>query len=364
MSPRLKTVLAVVGSFVLGGGLLYLALGGVDFAAVGAALAAADWRWLLPLLAATLAAHALRAWRWKLLLETLPGRDGRATAAVPFRVAFYSVMIGYMVNYAAPRAGEVARAANVTAQTRLRFPGVLGTVVAERVLDVLTLGVALLSVLALYRARLSEVLGAFTENARAALPAVSWAVVVGALAVTTVALALLAWALYRRRRAAGGPGGASPGFGGIARSFRDGLLSLLRLRHKGSVLAATVGIWALYAVMSDLPLRMFGLSDAYGLGLLDAWALMTVGAIGMALPSPGGTGSYHFVTVETLVLLFGVAAAPAATYALFSHAAQLVLFAVAGFVCLLLQGTSVRALRARAASARADAETDGAAPEG
>ncbi|HLT46381.1 MAG TPA: lysylphosphatidylglycerol synthase transmembrane domain-containing protein [Rubricoccaceae bacterium] len=359
MPPRLKTVLAVVGSFVLGGGLLYLALRGVDFAAVGAALAEADWRWLLPLLAATLAAHALRAWRWKLMLETLPGAEGAGgSAPVPFRVAFYSVMIGYMVNYAAPRVGEVARAANVAAQTPLRFPGVLGTVVVERVLDVLTLGVALLSVLALFRTRLTGVLGAFFENAQAALPAVPWAVVAAALAVTAVALALLARVLYRRRLALGGP---SAPLGGLVRSFRDGLLSLLRLRRKGAVALATAGIWALYAVMADIPLRMFGLSEAYGLGFLDAWALMNVGAIGMALPSPGGTGSYHYVTVQTLVLLFGVAAAPAATYALFSHAAQLVLYAVAGFACLLLQGTSVRALGARARAARSGPEP-GAAP--
>src|SRR5690606_7361670 len=121
---------------------------------------------------------------------------------------------------------EVARAANVTAQTRLRFPGVLGTVVAERVLDVLALGVALLSILALYRARLADVLGAFFANAAAALPAVPWTVVFLALGVTVVALGLLAWALFRRLS----PDGA---LGGIVRSFRDGLLSLLRLRRKG-----------------------------------------------------------------------------------------------------------------------------------
>jgi uncharacterized membrane protein YbhN (UPF0104 family) len=348
VSPRLKTVLAVAGSFVLGGGLLYLALRGVDFSAVGAALAEANWWWLLPLLVATLAAHALRAWRWKLMLETLHDRDGQTTGAVPFRVAFYSVMIGYMVNYAAPRAGEVARAANVTAQTRLRFPGVLGTVVAERVLDVLTLGAALLSVLALFRARLADVFGTFLSNAQAALPTIPWTALAVTVAVTAVALVLLARMLYRRLS----PGGP---LGGMVRSFRDGLLSLLRLRRKGAVLLATAGIWGLYAVMADIPLRMLGLSEAFGLGLLDAWALMNVGAIGMSLPSPGGTGSYHYVTVETLVLLLGVAAAPAATYALFSHAAQLVLYAVAGFLCLLLQGTSVRALRDRAAAARTDA---------
>jgi hypothetical protein len=358
VSPRLKTVLAVVGSFVLGGGLLYLALRGVDFAAVGAALAEAEWGWVLALVAAALAAHALRAWRWKLLLETLPDTGGATGGRVPFRVAFASVMIGYMVNYAAPRLGEVARAANVAAQTRLPFPGVFGTVVVERVLDVLTLAVALLSVLALFRTRLASVLGPFAANARDALPALPWAVVAVAAVVTVAAVVLLARTLYRRRLARPGSTGR---LARIVRSFRDGLLSLLRLRRRGAVLLATAGIWGCYAVMADVPLRMFGLSEAYGLGFLDAWVLMNVGAVGMALPSPGGTGSYHYVTVETLVLLFGVAAAPAATYALFSHAAQLVLYAVVGFACLLLQGTSLEALRERTRAARAAPEA-GAAP--
>lgn len=363
MSPRLKTVLAVTGSFVLGGGLLYLALRGVDFAAVGAALAGARWGWLVPLVVATLLSHALRAWRWKLLLETLPESvDAKGAVGVPFRVAFYSVMIGYMVNYAAPRLGEVARAANVSAQTPLRFPGVFGTVVVERALDVVTLGVTLLSVLALFRTRLTAVLGTFFAGARVALPSVPWVAVLAALVVTAGALALLAGLLYRQRL---GHEARAGRLADAVRSFRDGLLSLLRLRRRGAVLLATAGIWALYAFMAYFPLRLLDLSGTYGLGLLDAWALMTVGAVGMALPSPGGTGSYHWVTVQTLVLLFGVATATAAAYALLSHAAQLVLYAVVGFACLLLQGTSMRALRERTRAARRAAQAGseaGAAP--
>ena len=353
MSPRLRTVLAVVGSFALGGGLLWLALRGVDFGAVREGLAEATWGWLVPLALVTLASLWLRAWRWRLLLDTLPESAGDPETRVPLRTAFYSVVIGYMVNYAAPRLGEVARAANVAAQTPLRFPGILGTVVVERVLDVLTLGVALLSVLALFRARLAAVFAAFAEGTAAVLdglPALPWAFVLAALAVTALSAALLARLLYRRRLARRGSTGRLAGALG---SFRDGLASLVRLRRKGAVLLATVGIWGCYALMADIPLRMLGISEAYSLGLLDAWALMNVGAIGMALPSPGGTGSFHYVTVQTLVLLFGVAAAPAALYALFSHAVQLVFFAVAGFACLLLQGTSLDTLRARTRAARA-----------
>lgn len=357
MSPRFRTVLAVVGSFVLGGGLLWLALRGVDFAAVGAGLAEAAWGWLAPLVLVTSASLVLRAWRWQLLLDTLPECAGRPEARVSLRVALYSVVIGYMVNYAAPRLGEVARAANVAAQTPLRFSGVLGTVVVERVVDVLSLGVALLTVAALFRTRLAAVLGGFAEGTAAVLdglPAVPWAVVLAALVATLGALGGLGLVLYRRRLARPDAAGR---LGGALRSFRDGLASLVRLRRKGAVVLSTAGIWGCYALMAYIPLRMLGLAEAYGLGLGDAWALMTVGAVGMALPSPGGTGSYHYVTVETLVLLFGAAAAPAATYALFSHAAQLVLYAAGGFTCLVLQGTSLEALRTRIRS-----ESPGAAP--
>lgn len=354
VSPRLKTVLALVGSFVLGGGLLYLALRGVDFSSVGEALRTASYGWLLPLIAVTLLAHLLRAWRWQMLLGALPGTSSQDGPPISLKLAFYSVMIGYMVNYAAPRLGEVARSANVASQTSMRFPAVFGTVVVERVLDVLTLAVALLSVLALFGDRLAGVLGVFLANAGSALdgiPTIPWTVVLIGSVLVGVGVAFLTRLLFKRRLSQ--PADAEPGrLVSMFASFRDGLVSLLRVEQKGYVLLSTIGIWFCYLLMADIPLRMLGIADLFGINLLDSWALMNVGAIGMALPSPGGTGSYHYVTVQTLVYLFGVAETPAATYALFSHAAQLVLYAVVGFICLLLQGTSLKALRTTTTSAK------------
>ncbi|NNF57405.1 MAG: flippase-like domain-containing protein [Rhodothermaceae bacterium] len=354
MSPRLKTFLALLGSLLLGGGLLFLALRGVDFGMVWTALQTATYGWLLPLILLTILSHVLRAWRWQLLLGALPDEHGQMKRP-SFRVTFYSVMIGYMVNLAAPRLGEVARAANVSAQTRLRFPGVFGTVVVERVLDVLTLALALLSVGLLFGGRLAGVAEVFAANLQSALQ--GFPVLLLVLTGGVLLLALLGLLLVRRHRAATGAPKTSR-LGGLLRAFRDGLASLLRVREKGAVLALTLGMWACYLFMADIPLRMLGLTATYDLGLLDSWALMNVGAVGMALPAPGGTGSFHYVTIQTLVHLFGVTESAAATYALLTHAASLVLYAVVGFVCLLLQGTSFRALRASAEAAR----TSGQAP--
>ena len=66
----------------------------------------------------------------------------------------------------------------------------------------------------------------------------------------------------------------------------------------------------------------------------------------MSIPSPGGIGSYHYITIRTLEGLFAVVSPLATAYAVLSHAAQLVLYAIAGFLCLILQGSGFGDLRA------------------
>ncbi|NBC16548.1 MAG: UPF0104 family protein, partial [Bacteroidetes bacterium] len=163
MTQRTRKWLAQIGSFVLAGVLLYLALRGVDFSAVGEALRTADYRWLLPLVVVLLLSHFLRAWRWQMLLEALPSDADNTTHRVSLKTAFYSVMIGYMVNYAAPRLGEVVRSANLSRQERLPLSGVIGTVVVERILDVLVLALGLGSVAVLLLDRLGAVRELFVD---------------------------------------------------------------------------------------------------------------------------------------------------------------------------------------------------------
>lgn len=357
MPPRLKTVLALGGSLALAGGLLYLSLRGVDGLAVREALASAAWGWLVPLGVVSLLSVAARAWRWQLILTALAAPSTRAPApAVRFGVVNASVLVGYLVNLAAPRLGEIARASTVATRCRLPLAGVLGTVVAERVLDMLTLGVALASVALLYSGRLAAIAAAFAPQAEALgqrLP------LVGAFALALLAVSAAVWTWWRRRARRAAPPREAPRVAGrlasLATTFRDGLTALVLVRRRGALLASTAAIWGCYALMAWIPLRLLGLTERFGLGLADAWALMNVGAIGMALPSPGGAGSYHYATVQAFGLLFGVPESPAATYALLAHAAQLVFYAAGGALAMLWLGTSLGALRRAAGDAPAEA---------
>ncbi|HEX8385641.1 MAG TPA: lysylphosphatidylglycerol synthase transmembrane domain-containing protein [Rubricoccaceae bacterium] len=273
MSPRLRTALALAGSFALGGGLLYVALRGADLEAVGAELRGGAWGWLVPLFAATVLSVVVRAWRWTLLLDTLPRSDGgRQADRTPLSVALASLLIGYLVNLAVPRLGEVVRAGNVAARRPVGFAAVVGTVVAERLLDVGMLALALALVALLFGGRLGAVASEAAEGldrVSAGLPGAG----VALAAALVVAVAVALW-VRSRRSTVGGAGRLAA----VAGQFRDGALTLVRTGRPTALAGSTVAIWACYAAMSWFPLQILGMTGTYGLGLVDAFALMTVGA--------------------------------------------------------------------------------------
>ncbi len=341
-----------IGSFVLAGALLGLALYGVDLSNIWAAFSEADYRYLLPLIALILGSNLLRAWRWQILVEALPPpkgcEDDRLSTGRMLEASFSSVMIGYMVNYAAPRMGEVARTANLSARTDYRFSSLFGTVVSERIFDTAVLGVALLSTVGLLFQRLDVLQTQFFAPAWARLQSIptGWVVgvVVGIVLVGTVFF-LGVRGLLRREDSWLGRTWRNRLKPALL-SFNEGMGTLLHSPRRIGIFVSTVGMWGGYLLMAYLPFRMLHLAEPYGIGILDAWALMAIGALGILVPSPGGIGSYHYITEQALVHLYGVPAAEALTYAVLTHGAQLVFYTLSGGVAVLYQGAGLRPLLA------------------
>ena len=76
--------------------------------------------------------HLSRAYRWQFLLEPL-GYKPR------FANSIMAVLIAYLLNLVIPRSGEFARAASVKKYENIPFEKAFGTIVAERVADVIIL---------------------------------------------------------------------------------------------------------------------------------------------------------------------------------------------------------------------------------
>jgi hypothetical protein len=361
-----------IGSFVLAGALLALALYGVDLGSIWTAFLEADYRYLVPLLALILASNLLRAWRWQILVEALPAPEGQKTPPASsgrmLEASFSSVMIGYMVNYAAPRMGEVARTANLSARTDYRFSSLFGTVVSERIFDTAVLGAALLSAVALLFPRLAVLREQFLEPAWARLQGLPAGWIVGVAAGMLLLGAALAWGTRQllQKEDSWGAQVWRERLKPALLSFTEGMGTLLHSPRRGAILVSTVGMWGGYLLMAYLPFRMLHLATPYGIGILDAWALMAIGALGILVPSPGGIGSYHYITEQALVHLYGVPAAEALTYAVLTHGAQLVFYTLAGGATVLYQGAGLRPLLAfwnrSSPSATADPPPSATAP--
>ena len=339
MSPRLRQVLFLLVSVAFGGGLLWLALRGVDADAAFEALRTARYGWLPVIIALTAASLVVRAWRWLLLLEAVPAAGGRPP--VTLGAASWAVTLGYGLNLVVPRAGEVARAGAVAARGPLGFAAVFGTVVVERVLDVIAFAAVLLLALALFADRLAALREPVAERLAAlatSLPALGTLVLVGAVALVLLA-ALAVWALRR----SGGGGQVVEKAREVARQFGSGLRTAWLVKRRAGVFGSTVLLWVLYAAMAYVPLLLLGLAEPYGLTFVDSWGLMGAGAFGMALPAPGGTGSFHYATVQAMDLLFGVPETPAATYAVVTHGVQVAFYAVGGLLAVVFGGLAWRA---------------------
>ncbi len=352
-------------AFLVAGLLLYLALKDVDFGAMGQALRSANYWWLIPLIIVILLTHLLRAYRWQLQLEALPAEDGEAPTAVSLGTAYISVWLGYMVNTAVPRLGEVVRAANLAKREKLSLTAVIGSVVIERVLDLCflaaTLGISLILLLerpAIMNRYVVSPTRRLLENLS---PVTVIAIVAGGIVL--LLLAYLAVRKIKRHDARGED--LFSRIRAMLSKFKSGIMTLFRSERRIAIIVTSILIWVGYWIMVHLPFNLLRLVEPYGLSIADSFIVLAFGTIGFALfPSPGGTGSYHYVTIATLVYLLSMQQNDAAAYAVVNHAALSLLNVTMGMLCLAIQGSNLRELQADAEAERhiLEAESDPLAP--
>ena len=320
---RLHTLLL---SFLLAALLIWLSLRGVDFAAFIDSLRSAHYGWILPVIGVTLLSHWVRAYRWQALIIALP-EDSKSRVSV--LNLFASVMVGYMVNYAVPRAGEIARCTYLSTRKKLSFSALLGTVAVERIADLLVLGFGLLITLIFVRERLQSLFEQLS------VPQLPWAWIVICclmIAITIyIGLRLKITAPLRSRLLA------------LIIQFTSGIKTVYRTPKRWQLIWTTVIMWLMYGFMAYIPLLMFDLHTTAALSYWDGLAIMFIGVLGILVPTPGGAGSFHFITILTLTSVYGITQSDAAAYAIFVHGAQLILYLAIGGVILLTSAVTSRA---------------------
>lgn len=280
--------------------------------------------WLLLMAVIAMLSHLVRAARWRMLM-------GPAGYKPSLAHSFYSLMVGYLVNLVIPRGGEVSRCYNLYKLEKVPVDMSFGTVVVERIIDLL----CLLTLIVISFAVESQKLFAFVETLPINLSASTNKLQTLLYLVVPVLIVVVfsVWFIKRNERV----------MSFIRKTwygFREGLLSVFRLENKVQFIVYSLAIWMLYFLMSYTVLKAFPSTSELGFGAV--LSLFAIGSIAMAVPLPGGTGSYHLLVPQGLVFLYHVNSADATAFTFIFHGWQTAIMILAGAISLLLTSYQVK----------------------
>lgn len=317
MNPKLKSVIQYSVITLIGVMFLYFVFKGIEWDQLIEKFKEANYWWMALGMLVSLFSHWLRAYRAIMLYDALNYK-------VPVKNSFYAVIIGYMMNYVIPRAGEVSRCAALVKTDDIPLEKSLGTVVTERVFDMVILLFILAFVFFIQFDLLSNYIQqSLSGNENVVSGGVNLKLVFGIALVVFVAVIFL----VRKKLA------AIPLFKKIIdllSGFSEGLMSVKNVKNPFLFVFLSLSIWFCYVLM--MYFCLFATKATANLGFNECLTVFAIGAIGVVIPAPGaGAGTYHFAIMQSL-LLFGVPQADGIAYATIVHGMQMIVLLALGLV--------------------------------
>lgn len=277
----------------------------------------ADKGWLMLMALLAMISHVIRAERWRMLIEP-------TGHSVSLYHSFLSLMIGYLVNLAIPRGGELTRCYNLYKLDRSPFDKTFGTVVAERAIDFVFFALILLAAFVVESDKLLGFIYSLSIEPIAGKSQLLTGLF-GLLVLVIVGFVSY-WIISRNAK-------IRTKIFQFWQGFKSGLGTILRLRNHTLFYFYSILIWALYFAMSYAVIMAF--EETCHLGWSAILSLFAIGSIAMVIPLPGGTGSYHTLVPAGLVFLYQVPKADAVAFTFVFHGWQTLIMIVGGGLALL-----------------------------
>ena len=321
-SPHFKRALNITLSFILTLVLLYIAFRDVNFEDVLKRTSQASVFWIIMLMIVMMASHFIRAVRWKIILNSV-----KPNASI--KNLFGALMVGYGVNCAVPRLGEISRAVLVGKWEGLSRSSMFGTVILERVIDLVFLGISV--VISIYIA---------SADLYISFPWLKSTLYISIFLICSLILFLYLLVKLKEK------------FYGIIVRFLSrfsekiahqaahifemlitGFTSLKGVKNYILTLILSILINLLYALSAYVGFYTVGMQNIASPQITFAmgWVLMSIAGIGVVIPTPGGTGSYHTLAKATL-MLFGFGEIISLSYAFLTHIISYFLFIGSGLI--------------------------------
>ncbi len=319
----MKTILKYLLPLGLAGLLLWFAYKDMDFNQMWVDLKTTHFWAVFLTLITTVIAHFARAARWNMLFVPMGYK-------VSLKNSFLAVMSGYFANLIFPRAGEVTRCTVLFTSEKIPLQTSIGTVLAERGLDLIMLGLITLATLAVEFQSLSDFYtGIITKYGSQSGPTENGIPIKWIVLGLVVGAGLLIF-LFRRRLA------QIPIIAKIlnfAMGLVEGIFAVLKVKNPILFISYTILIWAGYYFTTYISLYMFDFTQ--DLGFKAALMLLVIGSFGMVAPVQGGVGAFHILVSSALIQLYDKNEALSKTAAAMMHGSQTIFTLILGGICFL-----------------------------
>lgn len=245
-----------------------------------------NYFWILLAWVAFNISNLSRAFRWKMLLNSMGYQPKIGNA-------FMAVLVGYFANLGLPRLGEVVRAATISKYENIPVDQTVGTIVTDRVIDIISiLAITLLALIIEYEVILNFFISNIDLSDKFSL--FKW---LGAMGMVIL---LGFWFLKKYWNPKGSLALKIKKFG---LGIKQGILSISKIKKPFIFVLHSINVWLMYFFMAYFCFLAF--APTSHLSPVVALVVYVFGSWGVVIPSPGGMGTYHFLAQSALGL-YGV----------------------------------------------------------
>jgi uncharacterized protein (TIRG00374 family) len=313
----MKKVLRYLIFVLIGGLFIFLAFKEVNPVNLWEDIKSANFMWIGFAWIAGMLSNYSRAARWLIIAEPLGYKPKLSTS-------FHGVMVSYLVNFAIPRGGELTRAAMVSKAEKMPIGSVIGSVVAERVMDLIFMGLIILLALTVQYDTITDFFASSKDKPGEGGSKLWIIIVLGILGIMGIL-----FLIYRKRL---NHIVLFKRINDLFESFLEGIKGLTKIKKPFLFFVHSVTIWVCYYLM--VYFCFYCIPETSGLGAAAGLTVLVTSTIAVVLPSPGGIGTFHYF-VPIALTLYGIDPEDGLSYATIAHAAQMLMFIVFGTISLV-----------------------------
>lgn len=274
---------------VIGVGLMYFLYKNVDMSSMVSTLKTdVNYWWFIPVAVVSILSHVFRALRWRLQLNAIDVKPS-------FSAVLNSIFGTYFVNLVFPRLGEVWRCGYIANRQKASVTQVMGSMVADRLTDTVTVLALTLVTFLLAQGAFSQFFDTYPQMKENFMAIASNPLVwMG----TAIAIIAIGWLLVMKT-----DNKIINKIQLMARNLWEGFAAITRMEGKWWFLLLTILIWGCYFLQLYLACKAFTFTS--GLSVLAILVMFVLSSIGMGIPTNGGLGSWHVAIIFGLSL-YGV----------------------------------------------------------